>query len=110
MTQINNLQAAADGGCSWGVSTGGAVEGATAYSEAAFAGRVESDGYEAMFHARDGKTRRLSLAPLHGDSAGLASDLVERFDDLLDEGCILGDEAAHAENEGAIHRGLHVRE
>ena len=61
MTQINSLQVAGDGGYSWGVATGGDVEGATAYSEAAFAGRVEIDGYEAVFHAGDGKSRRLSV-------------------------------------------------
>ena len=62
MTQINSLQVAQDGSYSWGVSTGGEVEGAATYSEAAFAGRVEIDGYEAVFHAGDGETRRLSLA------------------------------------------------
>lgn len=61
VTQINNLQIAADGSYTWGVATGGEVEGATAYSEAAFAGKVEIDGYEAVFHANDGKSRRLSL-------------------------------------------------
>jgi hypothetical protein len=62
MTQINSLQVAADGSYTWGVATGGDVGNATAYSEAAFAGKVEIDGYEAIFHARDGKSRRLSLA------------------------------------------------
>jgi hypothetical protein len=62
MTQINSLQVAADGSYTWGVATGGDVGNATTYSEAAFAGRVEIDGYEALFHANDGQTRRLSMA------------------------------------------------
>jgi hypothetical protein len=62
MTQINDLQVAADGSYRWGVATGGDVGNATTYSETAFVGSVEIDGYEAVFHARDGKARRLSLA------------------------------------------------